>query len=123
MSAIAIIAGGRDLLPDLKYNMWLTLLDQQHTILEVVEGGAYGADEIGKMWALNRCIKVTTFRADWNKYGRGAGPIRNLKMAEYLLAQEGLKRLCILFPGGKGTASMKKIAMERGIDVVEYKSM
>jgi hypothetical protein len=121
MSTIAIIAGGRDLAPDLKYNMWLTLLDQQHTIVEVVEGGANGADAIGKSWALNRFIKITTFKADWNKYGRGAGPIRNMNMAEYLLSTNDVKRLCILFPGGKGTASMKKIALDRNIEVVEYK--
>lgn len=50
------------------------------------------------------------FKSDWEKHGKAAGPIRNKKMAEYADA-------VILFPGGKGTASMKKEAERAGIIV------
>jgi hypothetical protein len=52
-------------------------------ITEVVCGGANGADTLGKDWAVLRGIPVKMFPADWDTYGKAAGPIRNAQMAEY----------------------------------------
>jgi hypothetical protein len=46
-------------------------------------------------------IKKVVFEADWNRLGKSAGPVRNMKMAIYADA-------IVLFPGGAGTADMKK---------------
>jgi hypothetical protein len=54
-------------------------------ITEVVCGLAKGADTLGKRWAiLEAGIPVRDFPADWNKYGKGACPIRNAEMVEYM---------------------------------------
>lgn len=45
----------------------------------------------------------------------GCGPIRNHEMAEYV----GPGGLCILFPGGRGTASMRREALAVGLTVIE----
>lgn len=91
-----IIAGGRD------YQMTepdFSKLDAIDGISEVVSGGASGADAWGERWAESRDIPVTIFRADWKKYGKSAGPRRNLEMAQYAHA-------LALFPGGNGTEDM-----------------
>lgn len=55
-------------------------------ILEVVSGGASGADLLGEMWATERNRSITRFHvteSEWKIHGRAAGPIRNRRMAEY----------------------------------------
>lgn len=78
-----IIAGGRDFTDkDLLY----TSLDAFHKgtpITEIVCGGAKGADSLGKLWALSRNIKVVDMPADWERYGKSAGFIRNKQMGDY----------------------------------------
>lgn len=52
-------------------------------ISEVVSGGARGADQLGEKYALANCIPFKVFFADWDTYGKRAGPIRNSQMAKY----------------------------------------
>lgn len=103
-----IIAGGRD--------YQLTEADRQRLdtqgISEVVCGGCSGADTGGFNWGWSRDIPVKTFVADWKAHGKAAGPIRNAEMARYA-------ERCILLPGNRGTASMRREAMKAGIPVVE----
>lgn len=44
---------------------------------EIISGGAKGADTLADNYAENNGIKFTVFKADWNKYGKSAGFIRN----------------------------------------------
>ena len=53
------------------------------TITEVISGGAKGADKMGEEWAKQHNIPIKKFPADWKKYGKAAGPIRNTQMAKY----------------------------------------
>lgn len=46
----------------------------------VVEGGCGGADLISRNVALDIGLEVVEFPAAWKKYGKAAGPIRNMKM-------------------------------------------
>jgi hypothetical protein len=52
-------------------------------ITEVVCGMAKGVDSIGLWWAKQMGIPVKEFPADWDKYRRTAGPIRNKQMGDY----------------------------------------
>jgi len=54
--------------------------------------------------------------ADWQQYGKAAGPIRNGKML--LELQRYFDRCVVPFPGGAGTANMVKQAREAGVKVV-----
>jgi hypothetical protein len=68
---------------------------------EVVCGGAEGVDTIAAGWAQSYKVPVTYFLAEWKKYGRSAGPIRNKKMAEYA------DQLLAIWDGSsKGTKNM-----------------
>ena len=69
------------------------------------------------MWIQTRrrgqCLEIFLI-PDWEHFGRAAGPIRNKKMAEYADA-------VILFPGGKGTASMLKEAQKAELTIYDYR--
>lgn len=105
-----IIAGGRGYLFTQKDIEWLDQIHAKHKITEVVSGGAFGADSCGEAWATVNAIPVKVFQADWETHGKAAGPIRNQQMAEYADA-------CILFPGGKGTESMRQLALKHELAI------
>lgn len=109
-----IIAGGRDYLFTRENIQFLDSI--RDDVTEVVSGNATGADACGEAWANARGIQVKTFPADWKQHGPAAGPIRNKQMAEYAAGGQ-----CILFPGGRGTANMKKNALLFGLKVIEAK--
>lgn len=48
----------------------------------IICGGARGADALGDAWAKSMGVPVEYYPADWNQYGRQAGPIRNSQMAK-----------------------------------------
>lgn len=47
----------------------------------IVSGGARGADTLAKNYANDRKIPLEEIHADWNTYGKKAGPIRNTHIA------------------------------------------
>ncbi len=57
--------------------------DMDWNITEVVSGGCRGVDEMGEKWAKDNGVDIKIFHADWAKYGREAGELRNREMAEY----------------------------------------
>ena len=80
----------------------------------VIEGGAMGADRLAANWAKKNNIENIRFAADWDKYGKAAGPIRNKQMLD-----EGKPVLVIAFAGHEGTANMIKQAKGANIQVCE----
>jgi hypothetical protein len=101
-----IIAGSRTLWPSSKF-IWDSILmlkiASHGTITEEVCGGAEGVDTEGQHWASHYNVPVKIFRADWDKHGKAAGPIRNKQMAEY-----GDVLLLIWDGESRGSANMKK---------------
>ncbi len=47
---------------------------------QVVEGEASGTDTHSRWWAQERGIPVAAMPADWQRYGKSAGPRRNAAM-------------------------------------------
>jgi hypothetical protein len=70
---------------------------------EIVSGGATGIDATAKEMAPAYQVKYKEFAADWDRYGRKAGPLRNKKMAVY-----GDALLLVWDGESPGSASMKK---------------
>lgn len=115
---IWIIAGGRNYRDTAEDYEWLDSLTKElGPPTEVVHGGASGADDMAHNWAKSRGYLVREFPAHWREEGRAAGPIRNQRMAVYTCNSGG--GVCILFPGGKGTASMKEEAKLCGLRIIE----
>lgn len=75
-----IIAGSRTFN---NYNFLKEKMKEIPEVEEVVCGLAKGADSLGHQWAQLHNIPITTFPAQWGKYGKAAGMMRNKEMAEY----------------------------------------
>lgn len=107
-----IIAGSRN------FNDYKFLCEKCDKILsnqkdiEIVSGTANGADKLGETYAIENNYKLTKFPADWNKYGKTAGYLRNMQMAEYADA------LIAFWDGkSKGTKHMIDLAKQYGLKV------
>jgi len=105
-----VIAGGREFN---NYELLREICDELITTdSEIVSGGAKGTDKLGERYANEKGYDLKIFPADWNKYGKGAGPIRNRQMAEY-------GDMLIAFWDGKstGTKNMIETSMKLGLSV------
>lgn len=75
----------------------------------IVSGTAKGADTLGEKYAEERGYKIERYPANWDKYGKKAGYLRNKKMAE-------VSNACIVFLSSKaenkGSKMMISIATE-----------
>lgn len=82
-------------------------------VTEIVSGGSAGADTLAELYATNKKIPFKLFRADWKDLGRKAGPLRNIKMADY-------GDLLITFWDGesRGTKHMMNCMTERNKIVI-----
>jgi len=107
-----LIFGGRDFKDvDRLYHSMSRFVVQNGNVSRVVSGHARGADEMGEMWADEMDLPVDIFPADWEKFGKRAGYLRNVQMAD-----SGLD-YAVEFPGGKGTAMMHHLLIERKIPI------
>lgn len=112
-----IIAGGRSFSD---YNLLREVCDhmlQNQIEVEIVSGKARGADALGEKYAKEKGYTIKEFPADWEKYKKAAGYIRNKEMAKYADA-------AIVFWDGnsKGSKHMIELSQEYNlkIKVVNY---
>ena len=76
-----IIAGGRDII--YKEIVEKAIKESGFVITELISGACpTGVDVLGEKWAKENGIKIIRYPANWDKYGRAAGPIRNEQMSE-----------------------------------------
>lgn len=83
----------------------------------IVHGNASGADSLAGRWAEARGVPQTRYPAQWKRYGKKAGPLRNNQMAT-----DGAD-LLVAFPGGAGTADMVSAAWAYGIRVLDLRAV
>lgn len=107
-----LVCGGRDFNDAEAVMRALDKLHAERGITLVIEGGATGADAGARHWASATGVDVRTFWADWQTYGRRAGPLRNARMID-----EGRPDGVVAFPGGRGTDDMIRQARTAGIKV------
>jgi hypothetical protein len=109
-----IVCGGRDYADVAWLDAILSTVWRKHPDAELVEGGARGADRLAAEWATARGVPHLRVPADWDRYGKAAGPRRNEAMA----ALDGVVGV-VAFPGGNGTKHMVRTAKARGLPVYE----
>lgn len=111
-----IIAGSRH------FNDYYLLRDYADKLLEhkkadgyniiIVSGHCYGTDLLGERYAKERKYTCEIYPAEWSRYGKRAGPLRNAQMAEAADA------LIAMWDGeSRGTKSMIELAKEKGLAV------
>lgn len=119
----------------IRYKTWLTtgtrngfsrigdvldaLMDEYGRPHQLVHGGGRGVDAQAAEWAEALGVDVVWFRANWNRFGRRAGPIRNQEMVDYARNKDAV---CIAFPrvDSIGTLDCMLRAGEAGIRVIEH---
>lgn len=74
-------------------------------ITHVIEGGAQGVDRAAQDYAKARGIPYTTVKANWEFYGKGAGPWRNMHMAQLQEPDACIAFCYAMQPITSGTAS------------------
>ncbi len=108
-----LICGGRDFHD---YDLLKTFLSglqvTRGRFTTIIHGGYRGADALARTYAKRHQIPDEEFKAEWQKFGPAAGPIRNKRMLD-----EGKPDLVVAFSGGAGTANMIRQADRAGIPV------
>ena len=109
-----IVAGGRDFYnKEVAFRCLNSLKLMQDDI--IVSGHAKGADTLGEEYAKVCRLKTEIYPANWAKYGKKAGPIRNIQMAEVADA------LVVFWNGfSKGTRHMIEEATKRHLRIVAF---
>lgn len=94
-------------------------LEYRGTKFTLREGGARGADKITREQALILGWSVETFEADWSRYKKGAGFIRNKAMVE----THPVPSLCIAFirNNSRGATMCAELAEDAGIPTLYYR--
>ena len=115
-----VVAGSRDFND---YGLLCSALDEVVSELKaeynvtIVSGTANGADKLGEKYAEKHGLKIERHPANWGRYGRGAGPIRN---AEMVKSSDGV----VVFLNGESTGAKNIIDCAKAenhlIKVVKY---
>lgn len=106
-----LVCGGRDYCDQEAIKKKLTELYERHPNSTLVHGGAPGADSWSGYIGGTLGFTVECHTAQWAKYGKAAGPIRNQEMLD------GGIDLVVAFPGGRGTADMLDRARLTGVTI------
>jgi hypothetical protein len=108
-----IVAGSRHIKEVIAYGELVKLrISKDHPfsrgkVTEIVSGCANGPDSAGEVYGKFYDIPIKKFPAEWDKYGKRAGPIRNNKMAAYADA------LLLIWDGkSSGSRHMKQAMLE-----------
>lgn len=113
-----IVAGGREVRFPRSDDLVAEAFDElpwRDDVTEIIHGGAKGIDAAaGRYFSGWKPISVV--HANWELYGKCAGPIRNKTMAAM-----GNSLLAIWDGKSKGTANMIKCARDAGIPVHVYR--
>lgn len=114
-----VVAGSRDFSD---YTYASKILDQLRSSMfsniEIVSGCASGADSMGIKYAEDNNLKLHKFPANWDRFGKSAGYVRNREMADF--SDLGI---CFWDGESRGTKHMIATLKEQGkmCIVVNYK--
>ena len=82
--------------------------ESEFKITTVISGMARGVDTLGERWAHENNIDIILCPANWKKYGKKAGYIRNAEMADIAEAL-----IVIIENNSRGSSHMLTIAQDR----------
>lgn len=119
METYLLVAGSRDYTDKETFNKVMDCFIQENIPggdVYICQGGATGADRMALEYACRHEWECLEFEADWEKYGRAAGPKRNDKMTKYVKDHGGM---ALFFWDGKskGTKNCIESARKHGLPV------
>lgn len=77
------IIGSRDYDNYNEFTKIISKMMLKYNVTEFVSGGARGADAYAELYAKAHNIPIKVFPADWEKFGKSAGFIRNHEIWKY----------------------------------------
>lgn len=90
------------------------LMDGLYPYGTVIHGACRGADTMAGQAAFGASVETEVYPADWDRYGKGAGHIRNQQMLD-----EGQPDVVVAFhddiENSRGTADMVRRAKKAGV--------
>ena len=92
---------------DAFFSQILSKIQEPAEKIEFISGGCRGADMLGENYARLRRYPIVRMDAEWDKYGKAAGPIRNEEMCRYAALEKGF---LIAFWDGKSAGTRNIIA-------------
>lgn len=95
----------------------MAIYKRDHRIKRIISGGAKGADKLGERYARRYHIPLLRIKPEWQKYGRGAGLLRNQELVD---AADHV--FCFWDGKSKGTRDTMRKTKEAGksIDIILY---
>jgi len=105
-----IVAGSRDFNSYEDLRVRLDSILSRHSNIEIVSGGARGADSMGERYAIERGLLLRRIPAYWHAFNKAAGHIRNRRMAWY-----GTHLAAFWNGESVGTKGMIEIAVSEGL--------
>lgn len=114
-----LVTGSREWDNEVLLEDWLDDVAQHEPIMLLVVGDCpTGADAQAWEWAGHHGVERIQYRANWDLYGKAAGPKRNRAMVD-----EESPDLCLAFlkegAGNRGTWQCAGYAKDQGVPVVE----
>lgn len=100
-----------------KFNDYSKFLEEVSSVLqardweitEIVSGGAAGTDTLAELFAAELNIPITIHEAQWYRYGRAAGPVRNRR-----IVKDSNVMIAFLHADSQGTKNSIKQMAEAG---------
>jgi hypothetical protein len=89
------------------------------TDIYIISGGATGVDAAAIDWAVINWCPFIEYHANWKRYGKTAGPIRNQEMLDSEITKTDILKV-MAFPGGNGTRDMIRRARKANLEVIVH---
>ena len=80
----------------------------------IISGGAKGTDTLAEQYAVSKGYDCIVFNADWSRYGKSAGIIRNQQMHNYIAQYKN--RGCVAFWDGQSKGTYSNFELARKYD-------
>lgn len=121
-SKVILVTGSRDWTNEETIrNTLILIVSGMEKAICLVHGAARGADSLAASVGKSFGWKVIPVPADWDKYGKAAGPIRNSQMLD-----EYKPDIVVAFhddlPNSKGTKDCVEKALRKGVPVLLFNS-
>ena len=87
--------------------------------IEIVSRHCVGADRLGELYAEKHNAQAKIFPAEWEKYGKLAGIIRNKQMVDYISGFKNKIVIAFVSANTKGTRNTISLAKKANIRVIE----
>lgn len=112
MTFYCLIVGSRGYTDYASFKAKCDALLADKTDIEIVSGGASGTDAMAERYARELGYSLQIFPADWSRYGKRAGYVRNREMHSYISTHADRGVIAFWDGASKGTAHSFSLAKE-----------